>query len=45
MVTVEIEEIERRDYTMAAEVLVAIGLRIVKEDSDESDPGVREGIH
>jgi hypothetical protein len=44
MVAVEIEEIERRDYTLAAEVLVAIGLRIVKEENDESDPGVRESV-
>lgn len=44
MVTVEVEEFERRDYTLAAEVLVAIGLRIVKEDNDESDPGLCEGV-
>ena len=44
MVAVEIEEIERRDYTLAAEVLVAIGLRIVKEENDESDPGLRESV-
>jgi hypothetical protein len=44
MVALEGEEFERRDYTLAAEVLVAIGLRIVKEENDESDPGLREGI-
>jgi hypothetical protein len=44
MVAVEIEEIERRDYTLAAEVLVAIGLRIVKEENNESDPGLRESV-
>jgi hypothetical protein len=44
MVTVEVDEIERRDYTLAAEVLVAIGLRIEKEENDESDPGLRESV-
>ena len=45
MVAVEVEEIEHRDYTLAAEVLVAIGLRIVKEDVDESNAGLRESVH
>ncbi len=44
MVTVEVDEFERRDYTLAAEVLVAIGLRIVKEENLESDPGLRESF-
>jgi hypothetical protein len=44
VVTVEVEEFERRDYTLAAEVLVAIGLRIVKEENYEPDPGLRESV-
>jgi hypothetical protein len=44
MVTVEVEEFERRDYTLAAEVLVAIGLRIVKEENNEADLGLCEGV-
>jgi hypothetical protein len=46
MVSVEVEEIITRDYSRAAQVLVAIGLRILEEEErDESDPGLREGIN
>jgi hypothetical protein len=45
MVNVEIEEIITRDYSRAARVLIAIGLRILEEEErDEPDPGLREGI-
>jgi hypothetical protein len=45
MVSVEVEEIITRDYTRAAQALIAIGLRILaEEERDEPDPGVRESI-
>jgi hypothetical protein len=45
MVNVEAEEIIERDYSRAALVLIAIGLRILEEEgSDEPDPGLREGV-
>ena len=43
---VEVEDIITRDYTRAAQVLVAIGLRILEEEErDEPDPGLREGVN
>lgn len=44
MVRVEVEEAERRDYTLAAKVLVTIGLRILREENDEPDPDLRPSV-
>jgi len=44
MVNVEAGQIVSRDYTRAAKVLVAIGLRILEEESDEPDPGLRPSV-
>jgi hypothetical protein len=45
MVNVEVEEIITLDYSRAAQVLIAIGLRILKEEEhNEPDPGLREGV-
>lgn len=45
MVSVEVEQVITRDYSRAAQVLVAIGLRILKEEGhNEPDPGLREGV-
>jgi hypothetical protein len=45
MVNVEVEEIITRDYSRAAQVLIAIGLRILEEEEhNEPDPGLREGV-
>lgn len=41
MVSAEPFENVVRDYTRAAEVLIAIGLRILEEECDEPDPGLR----
>jgi hypothetical protein len=33
-----------RDYTRASKVLIAIGLRILEEEEDEPDPGLRPSV-
>jgi hypothetical protein len=42
MATVSAEELEDvvRDYTRAAKILIAIGLRILEEECDEPDAGL-----
>ncbi len=45
MVSAEVVQVVTRDYSRAAQVLVAIGLRILGEEGhDEPDPGLREGV-
>jgi hypothetical protein len=45
MVSVEPLEDVVRDYTRAAKVLIAIGLRILEEECDESDAGLRPSFN
>lgn len=45
MVNVNGDEIEERDYSRAARVLIAIELRILElEECDEPDPGLRTSV-
>ena len=45
MVSAEHVEDVVRDYTRAAKVLIAIGLRILEEECDEPDPGLRPSFN
>jgi hypothetical protein len=45
MVSAEQFEVVERDYTRAAKVLIAIGLRILEEEHDEPDPGLRPSVN
>lgn len=44
MVNAEPFEDVVRDYTRAAKVLITIGLRILEEECDEPDPGLRPSL-
>jgi hypothetical protein len=45
MVSAENFEDVVRDYTRAAKVLIAIGLRILDKERDEPDPGLRPSFN
>jgi hypothetical protein len=48
MVSVDVEPVVVRDYSRASQVLIAIQLRLLEEDreeSDEPDPGLRPSVN
>lgn len=48
MVNVEVDEVVVRDYTRTSQILIAIQLRLLEEDreeSDEPDPGLRASVN